>query len=85
MQPEIALEKIIISDIAYTIIFDFANRLISQGQDAEKVLEVATEVIKIYSSGINDKLKIRQKPAPRKSTQSDIVTLNKQLGAAKLG
>lgn len=56
----------IVADLAYTVVFDTCNEIISAGGvDQDKVLEAANNVINRYVDG---GVKVRKKPAPRPKT-----------------
>lgn len=52
----------IVGDLIYTVLFDFANEIITTEQaDTDRVLAIANAVVAKYVDGV----KIRKKPAPR--------------------
>ena len=66
----------LIGDIAYSIVFDTTNEMISAGFNQAKALECANNVMSRYVEG---SIKIRKKPAPRApkpkaAPQNDVTT-----------
>lgn len=54
-----------VANLAYTVVFDICNEMISSGANQEATLECANTVVNKYVEG---GIKIRKKPAPRAKT-----------------
>lgn len=70
----------LIGDIIYTVVFDTCNEMISVGMDQEKVLECANKVVNNYLDG---GIKVRKKPAPRKTQPKATAAKSKPIDVLK--